>query len=441
MTSDERDSSSITYPKSILSVFAGDLNMDRDRGGTAGAADNENMLFNSNTKKNYSGSIASSRNISMETKRLCDYLIDSYESEVSGDFLCACCYLWSSGNFDVFFDDDDVDMNMNLFNKTNAEGGRKIQISAEVDMEQRREKAEQTTETVLRSTRSISHNTQQSDKRSVIHQDTLVKFFYPFNVSIKETSAFGKAHFKNKFHPLETVDQMRKLLMNKFFLKFRKHCSAEKAPSDIRIYMCSSQGGKSSPSLEIKKTTSKKSMPMLVADICGDEDFICIESQYVTDICEGLKKQSPNNSKDANANDEVENHRPPSNAREMVDRLAHPPPAIHIKAAKPFPFAYGTVHAWGIATMVKYMKQVMELPQYEEHFLQYELNGYSFICLDRHTAAKVCAATDHRRQREQEEGEASGFDGEGGPAPLPSAGQVALHVAKLAFHAGLSRCY
>lgn len=81
--------------------------------------------------------------------------------------------------------------------------------------------------------------------------------------------------------------------------------------------------------------------------------------------------------------------------------------------------------------MVKYLVQVMELPQYEEAFLQYELNGYSFICLDKISAAKVCAAL--KQSAEQQDGD---NDGEVKKATPPSAGQVALHTAKLAFHAG-----
>ena len=423
--SEELEDIQNSYPLSILSAFRGELSM-----GVTGKDDANNPpLFNISNKKHMKNKsngvpvVASFKNVTLGTKVLCDYLIDCYEPDISGDFLCTCCYLWSMGNFNVFFNDDDGLPDGDMFVSHTSKNDK----GSSDDNLQLRLQAEKSSEVVLRSSRGLSHPVPAS-KSSVILQETMVRFLYPFNITLKESSVLGKTIYRNKFHPLETTDQMINFLTNKFFLKFRKSYSSEKAPSDISIYKCNSEGVKA---FKIQ-SSSMGSESLLVADICGDEDYVCLESPYVMEVCNKMKKQQLNKvGNDKKQQDNVENRRPPSNAKELVDRLAHPPPPIHIKAPKPFPFSYGSVHAWGIATMVKYVQQVMELPQYEEPFLQYELNGYSFICLDKEAAAKVCAATS--RSGHMLEGD----DTQNlGVAVTSSTGQVALHTAKMAFHAG-----
>ena len=430
------------FPSSILSVFSGALASSGRSAGGGNPAGSDLSLFNLSSSQNKSssssgGGAAHNRHTASATaaavatidiKRLCNYLIDSYEPEISGDFLCGCCCLWSPlGNFDVFFEDDDAFDENNLFNLQHArkenkkESVRGGQTEDEQEAVRRRQEAEKSAVVLLRSSQLQQS---QKSKASVILQDTLVKFFYPFHISIKETSVLGKTYFRNKFRPLDTTDQLFKFVINNFFLAFRKSFSAEKAPSDVRIYKCTTEGIKT---MEIEKPSKDNVPAVLLADICGDEDCICVESASASQLCEQLEKKQRGKEQGReqglvqDGQGEAENrHPPPSNAKELVERLARPP-VLHVRAAQPFPYPYGSVHAWGIATMVKYVQQVLELPQYEEHFLQYELNGYSFICLDKATAARVCAATDYRTDTH---GQGQGQ------------GQVALHTAKLAYHAG-----
>ena len=401
------------FPPSLLSIFAGDLAL------------YENGVVKG--KDSFIPDAGQPKITTIGTKTLCNYLVDSYDGEVSGDFLCGCCYLWSGGNFDVFFDEEDPGIDKKLFN---FQGGVQKNSSRTSDTSATsKENTRRLTDIVLRSCRGLSFDS-HLDRTSTIQQDTLAKFFYPFNISIRESSPLGRIVYRNKFHPLEYTDQMYNQLRNKFFLKFRKNFSSEKAPADVRMYKCTKDGAKA---FEIEKPNGANT-PVLIADICGDEDHICLESAYVIQVLEKNEKRKNmqiGDNMNKNKTDDIENRPPPSNARELVERLANPP-TVHVKAPKPFPFAYGTVPAWGIATMVKYLQQVMELPQYEESFLQFEMNGYSFICLDINTATKVCAAAGLFSDKKNNEPEKK-IDHD---KTFFSAGQLALHAAKLSCHAG-----
>lgn len=52
-----------------------------------------------------------------------------------------------------------------------------------------------------------------------------------------------------------------------------------------------------------------------------------------------------------------------------------PPPA------EPFVADPSDANSWSLQTTLRYLKDVIELPQYEANFLRYEVNGYALLCL------------------------------------------------------------
>ena len=66
--------------------------------------------------------------------------------------------------------------------------------------------------------------------------------------------------------------------------------------------------------------------------------------------------------------------------RSPFDILAKPN-VITVPKAEAFIADEADANSWGIPTMIKYLKCVIELPQYEEVFLKFEVNGFAYLCL------------------------------------------------------------
>ena len=78
--------------------------------------------------------------------------------------------------------------------------------------------------------------------------------------------------------------------------------------------------------------------------------------------------------------------------RNVLD-IINNPIKVNVPASHPFSKFYGTAYKWGVTTVLNYLKEVIELPQYEDAFLRYEINGYSFICLDDKTVNQLGTGT------------------------------------------------
>ena len=69
-------------------------------------------------------------------------------------------------------------------------------------------------------------------------------------------------------------------------------------------------------------------------------------------------------------------HRPKS----PFEILTHPN-VVKVPRASPFVADESDANAWGIPTVLRYLKDVIELPQYEEEFIRFEVTGFAFLCL------------------------------------------------------------
>lgn len=86
------------------------------------------------------------------------------------------------------------------------------------------------------------------------------------------------------------------------------------------------------------------------------------------------------------------------------------PNRISVPKPKPFVGDDSDANSWGIPTVVKYLKDVIELPQYEAEFLRFEVNGLALLCLandvisqlniqNRLHASKIALHCDRLRQK------------------------------------------
>lgn len=96
-------------------------------------------------------------------------------------------------------------------------------------------------------------------------------------------------------------------------------------------------------------------------------------------------------------------------SKSPFDILAHPN-VVKVPRASPFIAEESDANAWGIPTVLRYLKDVIELPQYEGEFIRFEVTGFAFLCLAKDVipqlniqnnfhAAKIALHADKLRQK------------------------------------------
>jgi hypothetical protein len=270
------------------------------------------------------------------------------EPLLTDDFVTACCLLWCG-------------------DLCTMDGGNNDTLSA------------------LNVVRNHSFGPGKVGKPSLVSMESVVKFLFPFNVSVRGVSCLGKTHYKHKIRPYDTTETLHTFITNKFGMKFKKtyvtseDAKTQKMPSDVRIYCSNTVGGKSE---EIVPSKLK-----IVAEVCGEDSVVFIESAYVEHFQLTHGGGGPAGKKNSMGK-ELQN-----STQNILEMLAHPP-MVHVKAATPFPRPYDTAHTWSVTVMARYLTDVMELPQYETNFLRYEINGYAFMCLDANVTERCCGVED-----------------------------------------------
>ena len=68
--------------------------------------------------------------------------------------------------------------------------------------------------------------------------------------------------------------------------------------------------------------------------------------------------------------------------------------SIKMPPAPPFLYKFGDADKWSIPQVLKYLKDVMELEQYQDNFMRSEINGYAFICLSEDNMTDAMKMTD-----------------------------------------------
>jgi hypothetical protein len=82
--------------------------------------------------------------------------------------------------------------------------------------------------------------------------------------------------------------------------------------------------------------------------------------------------------------------------KESLDKLLKPGPTLTMPAAPPFPYKLIHAHTWSIPQTIDYLTEVIELPQYANHFLKASINGRAFISLSGKTLPEILQHTDHQ---------------------------------------------
>lgn len=323
-----------------------DLLINPDKRSVTGVSPSVLSLFNTNQKIFQTEMNPDLNKLTIPSNEMCVRLKKS-EPLLTADFVTACCLLWCG---DLCTSDEGNDDTLSALNVV----------------------------------RNCSFGPGKVGKPNLVSMSIVVKFLFPFNVSIRGISILGKAHYKHKLRPYDTTETLHTFLTNKFGMKFKKtfvtseDAKRQKMPSDVRIFGSNTVGGKS---LEIVPSKLK-----IIAEVCGEDSVVYIESAYVEhfNMTHSGGTSNKKNSHDRELQGTTQN---------ILEMLAHPP-LVHVKAAAPFPRPYDTAHTWSVTVMARYLTEVMELPQYENNFLRYEINGYAFLCLDANVTERCCGIED-----------------------------------------------
>lgn len=213
---------------------------------------------------------------------------------------------------------------------------------------------------------------------STLAVDDLCALLYPCLMSVRCLTPIGSIIISHKLSPRSTIHQCLVQLNNKYQLKFRQIFPHEKLPSDVRYYF--------SDATKEKLEEIIPSDRMLCSAFC-EVQHIIIESLYTYDLYEAKLAATENAGTGRNA-------KPLSGTTEPTPqatiRTLQEPNVIQLPKVKKFPYPAHTCHNWSVIVMIEYLSTVIELPQYEENFLRYEINGYGFLCLDNKLCRKTC---------------------------------------------------
>jgi hypothetical protein len=289
--------------------------------------------------------------------------------------------------------------------------------------------------------------------------DTIEQFFCPNGFSIVMRTPLGtsvinqltnegkSATNDSKLRPSHTTEVLYTIASKSMFLKLRKHRHSDmylRVPSDICLYL---DAGRSLLIPKCKKHT--------LINFVNDGDKVYCWSDYVDKLLEQELEEAEKLEDDEVAQsapqipievtqsghggrktptDEFDKSAKLADARHKMkeaskralqdsgdeaadglnklertlNRMLKVGKAVEMPPAPPFPESLQQAHTWGVPMTVRYLSQEIELPDYDSIFLRHELDGLSFIGLDRDAVerlgvnhplhvAKLCAHVDKLR--------------------------------------------